>query len=164
MKPCQQFKDPLVHYFDDELDTHQKRELEAHLKICPQCERFLNRIRQLHSHLKELPTLKTSENFHILVRERIRRETARSQGRHASSQTWARRLVPAFGVVTVLTVVGLWLRDNQTVIHNPTNSSQGRSMAAQPSGEGSDDQVQYVIDEYPDRLSVSRESSEGALK
>jgi anti-sigma factor RsiW len=155
MHPCQRFKESLLNFFDDELDIHQKKEVEKHLKECHHCALFLNRMRRLRSHLTGLTPMKASENFHILIRERIRREVARKRS-GVTSTIIIRRWIPAFGLTVLIAVVGYWILDQNTTVFHPASDVRPSSV----SSENFDGQIQYVIDDYPDRLSVSREDEE----
>jgi len=44
---CQNYKDLMMGYLDDELDDEQTRAFEEHLKDCPQCREELEQFRQL---------------------------------------------------------------------------------------------------------------------
>ena len=76
MNPCERFKESIFDLVDDELDILRRKELERHLKACTLCSRFLEQIRSLRSQCKQLSSVSISEEFHIPLRERIRRENA----------------------------------------------------------------------------------------
>ena len=157
MKPCQRFKESLFLFFDDELDILRKKELQQHLSECPHCTLFLDRMRRMRSHLRELPSIKISDNFHILVRERIRRDLARQNRRRQSSVITVRRLVPAFGIAVLVIAIGYWVLDRGV---SPDGSpSNGMRAVNQPS-ERFEGEIQYVIDDIPSRISVSRQDGE----
>ncbi len=161
MKHCQRFRDSLLEYFDDELDVQEKKEVEQHLKVCPHCMHFLNQLRRLRSHLRELPTIKTSENFHILVRERIRRDLARQRRAKQSSTIIVRRFVPAFGLTVLVALVGFLVLDHRDSLVDKTAGSGGGISVSTRSDEDFSGPIQYVIDDIPSRISVSRRDGDG---
>ena len=75
MTPCERFRRNIFDLVDGELDVHQKHELEKHLKSCSCCALFFSQCRQLRKRLQNLPRLAASETFHLLLRERIRRDS-----------------------------------------------------------------------------------------
>ncbi len=156
MKPCQRFKESIFQLFDETLDIRGRKELEHHLKTCAPCSRFLDRMRSLRSHLRALPPIEVSENFHILVRERIRRDMARTGGRH-STVSISRRLIPVFGLTVLLVMVSIWTLDRRSIPVNTLGNPIGEYRSASPHNRGFDGQIQYVIDEYPNTISVSRQ-------
>ena len=155
MKHCQRFRDSLLEFFDDELDVLEKKEVEQHLKVCPHCMYFLNQLRRLRSHLRGLPTIKTSENFHILVRDRIRRDLARQRRAKQSSNIIVRRWVPAFGLTVLVAVVGFLVLDHKDSLVDSKTGRGGVSVSTR-SDEDFNGPIQYVIDDIPSRISVSR--------
>ena len=156
MKHCQRFRDSLLEFFDDELDVQKKKEVEQHLKVCPHCMHFLNQLRRLRSHLRGLPTIKTSENFHILVRERIRRDLARQRGAKQSSTLIVKRFVPAFGLTVLVALVGFLVLDHKDSLVEPTTGRGGGISVSTRSDDDFNGPIQYVIDDFPSRISVSR--------
>jgi hypothetical protein len=158
MKPCQRFKESIMQHFDENLDTVGRKELEHHLKVCTSCNRYMNQIRLLRSHLRELTPIEASENFHILLRERIRRDLARSGRRHVKP-LFTRRLIPAFGLTVVLVTVGIWFLDQRSIPIGTPGTSDSLSEYQPDSSLRSrfDGQIQYVIDDYPNPISVSRQ-------
>ena len=163
MKPCQRYKDSILRLFDEELGVHGRKELEHHLKECGHCNHFLNQMRLIRSHLRELPQINASENFHILVRERIRRYMARKGRlyRHGLGEQFTKRWIPALGLTVVLAVVGIWMLDQGTSPINLPEAQIGENRSSSPFGRNYGGQIQYVIDDYyPNRISVSRQDKE----
>ncbi len=157
MNPCQSFKDHIMKYFDDELDIHRKRELERHLDDCCHCSDTIRQLRALRSHMRDLTQLECSEEFHVLLRERIRRDLSRDRKGVRSSIFVTRRLIPAMGVAAVVTFMSIWMLDNDRSPLRPVGNLAETNRPASPVGESFDGPIEYVIDEYPSRLSVSRD-------
>jgi anti-sigma factor RsiW len=157
MTPCERFRNNIFDLVDDELDVHQKHELEKHLKLCASCSIFLSQCRQLRKRLQTLPRLAASETFHLLLRERIRRELAGK--RRTSSPLFfsaPRRWIPAIAVALLLIAIGILLRDQKQIMFQ---SPQTRIADTNEAGERVKENVRYVIDEYPGGVSLSRDDS-----
>lgn len=154
MNPCEQYKECLCEYFDGELDTLRKRDLLRHLEECPNCTQCLNKMRLLKSRLKSLTPIQVSDGFNILLRECIRRE-ASGKRRSIPARPWTRRWVPAVGIALVLIVTGVWILDSREVF-------RGKPVSGEPNFRelSSPGQVQYVIDDFPSSISISRDESD----
>jgi len=158
MNPCERFKNNILDFIDNELDSIRKKELRRHVEKCHDCECLVRQIRVLRTQLKSLPRIKTSENFNILLRDNIRRELAGKRKFIAARLTSPSRLLPALGFALVLIAFGVWTVSTQTSwFRSPQRdmSRIARTMPAIPEGDAS---VQYVIEEVP-RLPVSRDDT-----
>jgi anti-sigma factor RsiW len=157
MIPCERFKDTIFNLLDDELDTHQRHDLEKHLKSCSSCSQLLDRCRLLKGQLQNLSQLSTSETFHLLLRERIRRELSgrRRRGLLFPSPI-VRSWIPAVTVALLLITVGILLRDRESFVV-PGNKSKMAEMRINTSPAG--ENVEYVRDNYTDGVSLSRDDS-----
>jgi len=158
MSPCQWFRECIFDLFDGELDIARRKELERHMKECPHCASFLNQIRILKSHLRNLMPIKTSDNFQILLREKIRREVAGKRTSAVPSFYITRRWVHAFGIALIVITVGFWVLDH----HQPIFRSQENAFQAIHSSSSFesrfDGNIQYVVGDFTDRISISREN------
>ncbi len=147
----------------DNLDVLRRKDVERHLKTCSQCARFLDQIRLLRLRLKNLTPVKTSDSFQVLLRERIRREMAGKRRTAASSTSFTKRWIPAFGFVVLVLIAGIWMIDQKTSFFDSGDNEGGIARSTTPGEESFDGQVQYVINDFPSRISVSRtEDAEGA--
>lgn len=160
MIPCQRFRQMIFDLFDGELDILRKKELNSHLKECSECDQFLSKLRLLQSHLRRLTQLKTSEGFHLLLRERIRREIAGKRRITIRSFSPPTRWIPAFGLIVLVIIVGSWLVVQRTSLFRPSGSEMRVSQSSRLRGEDFDGHVDYVIDDFPYRISVSRVDDE----
>ena len=157
MAPCERFRKYIFDLVDGELDVHQKHDLEKHLKSCSSCSLFLNQCRHLRKQIRNLPRLAASEAFHLLLRERIRRELAGKRRAAASIFiSTSKRWIPAIGVALLLLTVGFLLRDQRQLMFQ---SPQNHVAVTNKSPALREENVQYVIDEYPGGVSLSRDDS-----
>ncbi len=154
MVPCQKFRKNLFKFIDGDLDILQKKLVEQHLKECPGCNGFINQIRSMRSRIRNLSNIRTSENFHILLRERIRREIAGKREFFPHMTGFSLRWIPAAGLVIVLIVSGFWMIDKKTTIFNKTIIAEATESSFN-SGSQFKGQIDYVIEDYPASSSVS---------
>lgn len=68
---CEEIKNLISHYLEDDLDSVVKQELDAHFSSCNSCASELRQMRQMLSGLKELPEAEPPLNFLQLVRQRL---------------------------------------------------------------------------------------------
>ncbi|MBN2030556.1 zf-HC2 domain-containing protein [bacterium] len=161
MNPCQRFKESIFDLVDNELDIPRRKELESHLKTCTACTRFLAQIRNLRSQCSQLSRVKVSEEFHILLRERIRREMAGKRAVFSPSISFSGRLIPAFGIMVVVICLGFWMLDQKTSFFEPSSNKMTVSQMPLIEQEDFEGEIQYVIDDYRSPVSISRSSEEG---
>ncbi len=158
MTPCQRFKDTLFDLLDHEIDPQRKKQLQNHIGSCPACARLLHRLQVLRSCLLHLQPVQASDTFQLLLRERLRREMKRGYKRSAIAPSGVVRWIPAVGLAAAMVVIGLMLRDrdgNQAAPSPPFKSLPVASGIMDPFRG----QVQYVIGDYPQRISISRDDS-----
>jgi anti-sigma factor RsiW len=156
MPPCKKFRKSLFKFIDDELDVLQKKLVEQHLKECLNCKGFLNQIRSMQSRIKNLSNIQASENFHILLRERIRREMAGKREFVPRTYGFSLRWIPAAGLVVLMVISGFWMIDKKTTVLNKSIIAEAtKPSPVSSSGSQFNGQVDYVIDDYPAPSSVS---------
>lgn len=160
MTPCQRFRQLIFDLFDGELDILRKKELNSHLKECSQCAQFLSKLRLLRSHLRGLTPVRTSDSFHLLLRERIRREIAGKRRITVPSFSLPTRWIPAFGLVLLVIIIGSWIMVRRTSLFKPSGSEMRVTQSSRLRGEDFHGHVDYVIDDFPNRVSVSRVDNE----
>ena len=156
MNPCERFQEAIFDFLDGELDVVRKRELEHHLKTCSVCASFLEEIRRLRSDLKHLTPVKTSESFQVLLRERIRREIAGKGRKSAPFAFPAWRWIPALGFGVLVMIGGLWMLDQKTSFFHGRADEPVMSRSSVAEDGYFDGQVQYIVGEFPNRVSLSR--------
>ncbi|MFH1943817.1 MAG: zf-HC2 domain-containing protein [bacterium] len=164
MGPCQWYRESIFDFVDSELDTLRRKELKLHLDECPECAHLINRVRLLKLQLKKLPDVKASEGFHLLLRENIRRELAGRRKTVFTSSYLTRRWIPAMGFTLVTLIVSFWIVDQNTSLFHSRGSEAEISRSSGPSGEEIEGQVQYVMDDFPNRVSVSRTDNENGQR
>ncbi len=160
MNPCQRFRESIFDLVDNELDTLRKRELELHLKGCTLCSRFLEQIRQLRSQCKHLSPVAATEEFNLLLRERIRREMAGKRGALTPSIAFSARWIPAFGMMLLLMGIGFWILDQKTSFFGASGNQIAVSQIPVSNQDNYEGEMQYVIDDYRDLISASRRIEE----
>lgn len=156
MTPCQRYKDKIMELFDGELDALQSKAVNQHLKTCDSCSAFMTQLQTLRTRMQSLTPIETSEHFHLVLRDQIRREMS---GRRSHFELFSsRRWIPAVGLASVIAVSLVMISDHRNM---PWSKAQGsaRPMISQstpaPAARRSGS-IQYVVGEYPDRLSVER--------
>ena len=160
MGPCHQFKENIMELLDNELDIFQKKNLEKHLKECLRCSSFLSRVRLLKSYLKKLPSIKASENFQILLRERIRRETVGREKIAVTRASIVKRWAPAFGIAFFLIMIAVWILNfGIPFSHSPEGKLVTNPTIKSSNVETFNGKVQYVIDDFPTNASLSKSNS-----
>jgi anti-sigma factor RsiW len=153
MNPCQQFKEYMFDLLDHEIDNLRKKQLLDHFDDCPRCDRLMARLKALQSHLSSLEPVRANEDFHIVLRQRLRREMAGRRRWSTSTLPGYVKWTPAVGIAAAALIIGLLVSDQQT--RSPDGELSGFRTAASVA-DPSQGQVQYVIDDYPQRISVSR--------
>jgi anti-sigma factor RsiW len=156
MPCCERYKETLLDLLDGECDLSDKREVEAHLKECPECARFYRQLCGMRTALRNVYRVKPSENFMILLRDRIRREIAGKRERGRSGFVVSSRLVPAFGMGILVIAAGLWFILAGTGDESPPIAESSPSHVEQPADPVSPPApVDYVIDDVPERVAIS---------
>ena len=164
MSSCERFRQTIWDFYDDELDTFHKKELRHHLKICPQCAHFANQVRLLKSELRNLPPIKTSDGFQLLLRERIRRELAGKTATHFHTFSITKHLIPALGLVAIIAFSGYWLFEGYPPYSRPSPVSNQITQSSILENNDLGDRIQYVIDEYSDPLTVAKSDSQSRVE
>jgi hypothetical protein len=81
-KTCKEVTDLIIGYLDNTLSLTVKRDLERHLRICPDCVNFLNTYRKTAatsaSLRPEAMPAKVRENILEFLRSRIRKRSLSS--------------------------------------------------------------------------------------
>jgi anti-sigma factor RsiW len=81
-KNCKQLTDLLYDYVNGNLSRNIKRDFQQHLRICPDCVRFLNTYKKTVTvagtvHAEKIPA-KVKDNILEFLRKRARRSASRS--------------------------------------------------------------------------------------
>ncbi len=110
MSSCYQVARQITKYLDGELEGTQKQYLEQHVEQCSACRSKLEQVKLITKRLPRLPRYKTSPQFEILLRSRIR-SSYLNDGFFArlSQKSWFVQ-VPAYASIAVLFVgIGFFL-------------------------------------------------------
>lgn len=159
MMDCKRYEQFILAYIDDDLDVVHKKELKQHLEKCSHCAHCLHRLKALRSRLKTLTPLQTSETFQIVLRECIRRREVGKPGIFGSPRIPVWRLVPVAGVAVILIVLGVTFINRRSTSNGaPIPPTLFTRVASPP--ERSSDQIQYILEDYPSRISVSRDDTD----
>lgn len=155
MSSCERFKENILDFIDNELNSSRKKELRHHVESCQDCDCLMEQMRVLRTELKSLPRIQASENFNVILRDCIRREAV---GKRRSSGPFVGWwwMAPAAGFAVVAIAVGIWAflpRGTEAPVSS-TPAQTVRSSA--PVARRFHGRIQYVSGEYPDRVSVSR--------
>ena len=160
MSPCKRFKDAIFNLIDGEIGKIQKRELEGHLKDCDGCSQLFESLQQCRSHLKSLTQIKCSENFQILMRERIRREVARKGLSRSPFYSTRFRWVAVAGFAVIIVITGIWFTDTRRPVSQQAESQAPQSDINQAKYQG---QIRYVAGQNPNRISIARDDTKDSL-
>ncbi len=67
---CDEVKEQLSSFIDNELDTKQRTLMEEHLPQCIACQKELETFRQLKCYVSHLSTPKLSSNFDAVLKQK----------------------------------------------------------------------------------------------
>jgi len=159
MANCYYFKKLINQLIDDEISPSEKTELDSHLSTCSECSTYLIKLKKMSKMFTRLPEVKTSEDFYVLLRARIRRELNRSGKKFYHSTSYPKHLYQ-FGFSTAAVILFLLLINPFNVIRKDSETQVTRS---QKTGDEYNGQIQYVIDGYPTSVSLSRDDTIDSL-
>jgi anti-sigma factor RsiW len=104
MKTCQSVKKKLSAYQDGELSAIQKNAIEAHLRTCDGCRRYLEDLVHTYQLFEALPQIKPASGF---SRQIIDRTTRGEEPFWVRTLGGAFQLLPAPAAMAMLAIVGL---------------------------------------------------------
>jgi len=164
MRPCQRLKRILDEYCDGALKGRDKNEIELHLSGCSGCGDYVHGMQNLKAALKTLPAVQADENFIILLRERIRREAAKSYRakRLREIPAWRWAFMAGVAVIAVFTGFRLFQKDTPSIRQNPAVLGiASEPAAADPVPQK---QIQYVLEDLSEQPRSSATASPEALQ
>ena len=143
MIDCDKSRSMFSMYLDGEISQQQKKELDSHFKICPNCQETIRQMRIIQQSLKQMPQIKTSEGFENLLQQQIFNSEQKTSPIPFSLHNWK---VPAMGSALVLATIGIFLVFNNSpepIKPSLTNPGQINSSASPQflGGESSDPQT-----------------------
>ena len=98
MTNCEKFLPLYTEYLDGALSSQSKLEFDEHLHQCADCTATLRRMKAIQVRLNELPMVRTSDSFHILLRSRIRRELEKTSFKQTVFSYLRTYRLPAYGI------------------------------------------------------------------
>jgi len=102
---CEEIRDVLGHYVDDEASSALRGQIEAHVAVCFPCSQELDEIRQLAASLAEAPSVTVPSTLWTAIEERL---DARSVARSFFFSMLRSRVAMAVAASIVI-VIGLGL-------------------------------------------------------
>jgi len=150
----------LQEYVDGILDEERKNDFILHLNECQGCADYVAQMQTLRKTLREMPEIETSDSFHLLLRERIRREMSHQKRRMSFAWTLSHQIVPATALVAVVVLGSVWIIKDRAPF---TGSTSETPMALQTEAHDAPrldpsryKNVRYVLDEYNPAVSLDR--------
>ncbi|MBN1560223.1 zf-HC2 domain-containing protein [candidate division KSB1 bacterium] len=104
MKNCDHYTTLFSDYIDGDLDDRARSSLRAHLAACPACAQRLNAMQAVRGSLAQLPHIKTSESFDLLLQARLRREMRQAPRRRPFPLFELNWRVPAYAAAALCLV------------------------------------------------------------
>ncbi len=74
MKECKDIQNNLPLYLDDSLSAADKKSVEEHLKICPQCKKTLSQLRKTEAWVSSVQPVDTPPRFRQEIMAKVREE------------------------------------------------------------------------------------------
>jgi hypothetical protein len=129
MTECDKFKALYSGYIEGELFPDQIKSLEAHLSLCPPCQRAVERLKTICRTLRGLPILTTSPDFESRLHRQIAQlANGNSMRLSLPINNWK---IPAFASIAVILIVGIFLTLNSPQSRSGVDSSS-RSVISVP--------------------------------
>ena len=100
---CQEYLSILSEYIDERLDADTVKQLEAHIRICPQCAQTLQELKNTINILKELPRVSAPPDLATEISRLIVQENCAQRGNKYFLSSMAI-------AASLLLAVGLWIR------------------------------------------------------
>lgn len=132
MTDCKRLKDHLYDYVDGLLPNESRKTLEAHLEHCTECGAMLQNLYALKSRLQDLKPLKTSSDFDMILRTRIKMERSLNRGGFANNWPVKLPIYAASGALVILAAFFVFNFGNGVIGSSQPNSIQ--TVAALPEG------------------------------
>ncbi len=145
---CNQVKENLSTFLDDELDPSQSAAIKAHLIRCADCRRERDKLELIGTRLRSIPPVTAPRDFEFQIYSRIR---DKSDTRTAPGKfTWTKALVPMAAMI-----VGLLMSPSLFNNGSPARIAANADIVQQtdfselpPIVENMDEIVEYKFDGY----------------
>ncbi|MBN2415955.1 zf-HC2 domain-containing protein [bacterium] len=147
----------LCKQIDGDITAEEQHHLDEHLTSCEQCAAAAESLRLMKKQLRQLPVVRVSDEFHIILRDRIRKSRIGYGAAKIEFPLLPRwTYIPAAGVA--LAVVALLLRPYLSQTDERPFSTRGTAVA-EYLNDAAPEQVHYVIEDNPDSIMLSRDDS-----
>ena len=108
---CDKFRMNFSNYLEGELHFEERKRLDDHFSICPECYEIYRRMSDIQRKLKNLPPLHTSPDFERRLQQSIVRQNQPAGFIPTQLQNWK---LPAMGSAIVVATVSLFLVFNNS--------------------------------------------------
>ena len=141
---------------DREISAKEEALLRDHLEQCRNCEEAAVSLQEMKSKLATLPAIAAGEDFHIILRDKIRKSRVRYRSGSALPVLPRWTLIPAAGAAVAL--IGFlsvpYLRSGGERPLNLEDAVVAEYMNDTQAGE-----VHYVIEDNPESIMLSRDDT-----
>lgn len=113
---CEKISNVLIAYLDGRASGQERRDVEAHLKLCAACRERAEEFRRLWHAMEEVPAIEPTLGFDARLRQRLAAEPQRK------AWSW---LVPAPRLslaVALLAILSVWVAARQPVVEPAAGS------------------------------------------
>lgn len=126
MSDCDKFKMQFSNYLDGELSAPQRKELDEHFSVCPDCSQTIRQMKIIQQSLRQMPSFQTTPDFERRLHQQIFEPHQQRSG--AFLFPWQNWKLPAMGSAIVLATVSFFLVFNPTDNNNSQISNQNRTI------------------------------------
>jgi len=124
---CRGNREKISFLVDGELGAEDAAALESHIKSCPGCRAYFNRLKDLKESIGSMPRIAPSESFGKRLEARLRRPASGSFTLPVRTRTWFRQAVAlavaACILIAVVIVTSRMAIKNDTTTSKPENSN-----------------------------------------
>lgn len=105
MKSCNEIKELLSFYLDNELHENDRKQVVKHLENCSNCKAELERIKDIIEALNEIEDIELPQDFSVNLHQKLEKEHAQMYPKKSVSKAyalkWASALVAGFALLFV---------------------------------------------------------------
>lgn len=157
MTPCKQIAQLLCKQLDGEITAEEKHRIDDHLSSCEACTETARSLTYMSEQLRQLPRVQASEEFQILLRDRIRKSRTGHGPKWITFPLLPRwTFIPATGLA--LAAIVLISRPYFNKTNSAPFSSEGTTVA-EYMNTGTPGQVHYVMEDNPESVMLSRDDT-----
>lgn len=157
MTPCKKIAQILCKQLDGDITIEEKDRLDEHLAVCGRCAATARALKNMKEQLRLLPEVPVSEEFQIILRDRIRKSRITyGSGTIAFPALPRWTYIPAAGVA--LAVIALISRSYLFQSDETPFAPRGTAVT-EYMNQTAPEQVHYVIEDNPESIMLSRDDS-----